>query len=41
MGSAGFAMIEESDRSGRQPAYDTETRQFTIQWTWCLREEVT
>ena len=40
MDIAGFAMIEESDRSGSQPAYDAETRQFTIQWTWCLREEV-
>ena len=40
MDAAGFAMIEESDRSGSQPAYDAETRQFTIQWTWCLREEV-
>jgi hypothetical protein len=40
MDTAGFAMIEESDRSGTQPAYDAETRQFTIQWTWCLREEV-
>ena len=24
-----------------QPAYDTATTQYTIQWTWCLRTEVT
>lgn len=22
-----------------QPAYDTATHQYTIQWTWCLYEE--
>lgn len=39
MYAAGFAMIEESDKGYNQPAYDASTRQFTIQWTWCLREE--
>ena len=24
-----------------QPAYDTATHQYTVQWTWCLYEEVT
>ena len=37
---AGFAMIEESDRGYNQPAYDSATRQYAVQWTWCLREEV-
>ena len=23
-----------------QPAYDTATRQYTVQWTWCWREDV-
>lgn len=36
----GFSMVEESDKGYNQPAYDTATRQFTIQWTWCWREEV-
>ena len=40
MYSAGFAMIEESDKGYNQPAYDTATRQYTVQWTWCLREDV-
>ena len=40
MYAAGFAMIEESDKGYNQPAYDTATRQYTVQWTWCLREEV-
>ena len=40
MYAAGFAMIEESDKGYNQPAYDTATRQFSMQWTWCLREEV-
>lgn len=26
--------------SFNQPAYDTATRQFTVQWTWCWHEEV-
>ena len=34
-----------SDRNGKllvynQPAYDTATRQYTVQWTWCWREDV-
>ena len=34
------------DRNGEllvynQPAYDTATTQFTVQWTWCLQTEVT
>jgi len=40
MYAAGFAMIEESDKGYNQPAYDSATRQYTIQWTWCLREDV-
>jgi hypothetical protein len=39
MYAAGFAMVEESDRGYNQPAYDTATRQYTVQWTWCLRED--
>ena len=39
MYAAGFAMVEESDKGYNQPAYDTATRQYTVQWTWCLREE--
>ena len=39
MYSAGFAMIEESDKGYNRPAYDAPTRQYTVQWTWCLREE--
>jgi len=40
MYAAGFAMIEESDKGYNQPGYDTATRQYTVQWTWCLREDV-
>ena len=40
MYQAGFGMVEESDKGYNQPAYDTATRHFSIQWTWCLREEV-
>ena len=36
----GFTMVEESDKGYNQPAYDTATRQFTVQWTWCWHEEV-
>ena len=36
----GFAMVEESDKGYNQPAYDTATTQYTVQWTWCWREEV-
>ena len=36
----GFFMVEESDKGYNQPAYDTATSQFTVQWTWCWREEV-
>ena len=33
-----------SDRNGKllvynQPAYDTATRQYTVQWTWVWRED--
>ena len=38
MYAAGFGMVEESDKGYNQPAYDTATRQYTVQWTWCLRE---
>ena len=37
--AAGFVMVEESDKGYNQPAYDTATRQYTVQWTWCLYEE--
>ena len=40
MYAADFAMIEESDKGYNKPAYDSATRQYTVQWTWCLREEV-
>lgn len=40
MYNAGFWMVEESDKGYNQPAYDTATKQYTIQWTWCYREEV-
>ena len=41
MYAAGFSMVEESDKGYNQPAYDTATKQYTIQWTWCYRQEVT
>lgn len=41
MYAADFWMVEESDRGYNMPAYDTATKQYTIQWTWCLREDVT
>jgi len=37
----GFHMVEESDKGYNQPAYDTATRQFSVQWTWLWREDVT
>lgn len=40
MYAAGFGMVEESDKGYNQPAYDTATRQYTVQWTWCLPEAV-
>ena len=40
MYAAGFGMVEESDRGYNEPSYDTSTRQYTIQWTWCLAEPV-
>lgn len=40
MYAAGFFMVEESDKGYNQPAYDTATRTYTVQWTWCWREEV-
>jgi hypothetical protein len=41
MYAADFSMVEESDKGYNQPAYDTATKQYTIQWTWCLREDIT
>lgn len=41
MYAAGFSIVEESDRGYNQPSYDTATTQYTVQWTWCLRTEVT
>ena len=35
----GFSIMEESDKGYNQPAYDTATRQYTIQWTWVWYEE--
>ena len=40
MYAAGFSIVEESDKGYNQPAYDTATKQYTIQWPWCLYEEV-
>lgn len=40
MYAAGFSMVEESDKGYNHPAYDPPTKQFTVQWTWCLFEEV-
>ena len=40
MYAAGFGMVEESDKGYNQPAYDTATKQYTVQWTWCLPEAV-
>jgi hypothetical protein len=37
---AGFSMVEETDKGYNQPAYDSATRQYAVQWTWCLRQEV-
>ena len=36
----GFTIREESDKGYNMPAYDTPTRQFTVQWTWVWYEEV-
>ena len=36
----GFAMREESDKGYNQPAYDTFTKQYTVQWTWVWHEDV-
>lgn len=36
----GFFMIEESDKGYNMPAYETATRQYTVQWTWVWREDV-
>jgi hypothetical protein len=41
MYEAGFAMVEETDKGYNQPAYDSATRQYTVQWTWCLRSYAT
>ena len=40
MYAAGFGMVEESDKGYNMPAYDTATRQFSVQWTWCLAEPI-
>ncbi len=40
MYAAGFGMLEESDKGYNQPAYDTATKQYTVQWTWVWREDV-
>ena len=40
MYNVGFGRVEESDKGDKQPSYDTATRQYTVQWTWCLDEPV-
>lgn len=40
MYAAGFFMLEESDKGYNQPAYETDTRTYAVQWTWVWREEV-
>lgn len=40
MYAAGFSIVEESDKGYNQPAYDTATKQYTVQWTWCMFEDV-
>ena len=35
----GFTILEESDKGYNMPAYDTATRQYTVQWTWVHYEE--
>ena len=40
MSGGGFTRGAESDRGYNQPEYDTATRQYAVQWTWCLRMEV-
>ena len=35
----GFSILQESDKGYNQPAYDTATRQYTVQWTWVLYQE--
>lgn len=39
MYAAGFSVLEESDKGYNQPSYDTATRHYTVQWTFCLYEE--
>ena len=39
MYEAGFGMLEQSDRGYNQPAYDTATKQYTMQWTFVLFTE--
>ena len=40
MYTAGFGMVEETDRGYNEPAYDVGTRMYTVHWTWSLYEEV-
>ncbi len=40
MYESGFGMVEETDQGYNQPAYDTATRLYSIQWTCSLYEEV-
>ena len=39
MYAAGFGMLEQSDKGYNLPAYDTATRQYTMQWTFVLFTE--
>ena len=40
MYTAGFGMVEETDRGYNEPGYDVGTRMYTVQWTWSLHKEV-
>ena len=40
MYTAGFGMIEETDRGYNEPAYSVGTRMYTVNWTWSLYEEI-
>lgn len=40
MRSAGFAMVEETDKGHNRPAYNVDANLFTVNWTWVIREAV-
>ena len=39
MGSTARNYHAHGGKGYNQPAYDTATHQYTVQWTWCLYEE--